>query len=121
MSNLIDNGYHNNEVMTLNIQTNGETIQEFKRILESKEGRPHSIRIFISGMGCSGPKFGLVLDPQKEGDLVYEEGGVSFLVEPDIHEAFGDFLVDFQQDGFVVKPMLEQESGCGGCGGSCSS
>ncbi len=105
----------------MQVQTNGETIQEFKRVLESKKERPHSIRIFISGMGCSGPKFGLVIDPHKEGDEVYEEGGISFLLEPDIYEVYGDFVVEFQQDGFVVKPTLELESGCGGCGGSCSS
>lgn len=102
------------------IQTNGETLQEFKRVFALKSDRPQSVRIFISGMGCSGPKFGLVLDPQKDDDAVYVEEEVTFLMEPDVHEAYGDFIVMFQQDGFVVKPIQAIESGCGSCGGSCS-
>lgn len=103
----------------MQIQTNSETIQAFKRILETKPDRPQSIRIFIAGMGCSGPRFGLTIDPQKEGDEVYHQEGLDFLMEADVFEAYGDFLVEVRQDGFMVKPVLEQESGCGGCGGGC--
>jgi len=103
----------------MKVFTNDITIGELNKVLSQKENRPRNIRIFIAGMMCSGPKFGLVIDPLAEKDLEYKVEGFSFVVAEDVFEQFGDFEVEFRDDGFVVK-SANGAGGCSSCGGSCS-
>lgn len=103
----------------MQITTNTESIQQLVAVIEKKENRPKSVRIFVSGYACSGPKFGLVIDPSKEDDLVYEQEGLQFVMNEAVHEQFGDFRVEFQDGGFIVMPTEYEASGCSTCGGSC--
>lgn len=93
----------------------------------SKNNVQSAIRVMMQ-QSCAGVGLGLGLDEEKEGDKVFEEGGVSFLVDAALFDSTGKITVDF----------IEQKSGCGcggggfsvssekplasgGCGGSCSS
>lgn len=51
------------KLVLMKIQTNQETIGAMKAVMADQEH--DGIRIYIAGMGCSGPTFGLTLD--KEG------------------------------------------------------
>ena len=104
----------------MQIQTNSESIQQLVAVIDKKENRPKSIRIFVAGYACSGPKFGLVIDPSKEDDKVYEEEGLQFVLNEAVYEQFGDFRVEFQDGGFVVMPLNYDAGGaCSSCAGSC--
>ncbi|OQX06644.1 MAG: hypothetical protein BWK76_25890 [Desulfobulbaceae bacterium A2] len=74
---------------------------------------------------CSGMGLGLALDEPKPADKVFEEGGITFLVDGDILASTGKITVDFVKSsgcgcsgggGFNVT----SEKKIGG-GGSCSS
>ncbi len=67
-----------------------------------------AIRVFMQS-SCSGTNLGLGLDEKKDTDKVFEEDGVTFLVDNGIFATSGAIKVDY------VK-----SSGCG-CGGGSAS
>lgn len=104
----------------MNVITNKESVDQLIQVIEKKENRPKSIRIFVAGYSCSGPKFGLVIDPAKEDDEVFESEGLQFVINQGVYEQFGDFRVEFEDDGFVVLPEnFQPDAGCASCAGSC--
>ncbi len=104
----------------MKVITNQESIDQLIAVIEKKENRPKSIRIFVAGYACSGPKFGLVIDPEKEDDEIYEEGGLQFVINKGVYEQFGDFRIEFEEDGFIVQPEnYEPAMDCSSCAGSC--
>lgn len=104
----------------MKVLTNQESISQLIEVIEKKENRPKSIRIFVAGYACSGPKFGLVIDPSKEDDVTYEAGGLTFVINKGVYEQFGDFRIEFEDGGFVVLPEnFDASAGCASCAGSC--
>lgn len=101
----------------MKIQTNQETIDAIKTVMEGQE--LSNIRIYIAGAGCSGPSFGLTLDKEGVKDVKNEEHGVSFLMVKDIYDQVGDMIVELASGGYIVKPVNSTESSCGSCVGSC--
>ena len=104
----------------MKINTNQETIDEIKKVMETQSDRPASVRIFVAGHGCSGPSLGLALDEfNEEKDLVDESTGIKFIMDQSVFEQMGDVKVEFQGNGYHVAPMAQAESACGSCGGGC--
>lgn len=104
----------------MNINTNQETIDEIKKVIEAQADRPANVRIFVAGYGCSGPSLGLALDElNAEKDLVDETSGIKFIMDKDVFEQMGDVKVEFQGSGYHVAPVNQVESGCSSCGGGC--
>jgi len=103
----------------MKVETNQETIEAIKKLVEQQEDQPKNIRIYIAGMGCSGPSFGLTMDELTETDLVDESNDIKFIMGKDIHDQVGDVMVKLTDGGYLVKPMIETESACGSCSGSC--
>jgi len=103
----------------MKIVTNDETIDAIKAVMAQQSERPSIVRIFMAGMGCSGPSFGLALDDEKEGDLVDETSGIKFVAEPALIEQFGEIKVEYMENGYYVAPVNQPESTCGSCGGGC--
>lgn len=79
---------------------------------------------------CSGVGLGLAVDSAKPSDKVFEEGGVTFLVDAAMFASTGTITVDYRcktsgcgcggSGGFAVTS--EKKLSGGGCGGgSCSS
>lgn len=104
----------------MEIMTNAETAAEIKQIITTHEDQPGNVRIYIAGMACSGPSFGLALDEIKDGDVVYQYEGLNFIMESSIFEEFGDFAVEYLGEGYRVAPVNQPPSACGTCGGTCS-
>lgn len=101
----------------MKILTTSETIKAIKDITAEIQDQPTNIRLYVSGFSWSGPSFGLALDEQKEEDLVYEEDGVTFVMEETLYDQFGDIKVDSMGGGFMVMPANSQGGGCGSCSG----
>ncbi len=105
----------------MKIQTNQETIEAIKKIIETQAEHPDNIRIYVAGKGCSGPSFGLSLDDiNQEEDLTYTESDVNFVMSKEIYAEVGDMSVLCVEGGYMVKPVVAKESACGSCGGGCS-
>ena len=104
------------------INISPEALNELKNILQTKELESNSIRVFLSGMGWSGPSFNLALDEQKNEDLITNVEDLKFLVEKSLNEQFGVFDIEyFNEDGntgiFVQPSKTGEESGCSSCSG----
>lgn len=104
----------------MKIISNVETANEIKKIITAKTGQPSNVRIYVAGMGWSGPSFGLALDELKDEDKSYDFEGINFVMEGLVHDQFGDFKVEYSGGGYMVVPVNQSPSECGSCSGSCS-
>ncbi len=97
-----------------------------KELLAQEGKSDHALRLFVRGMSCSGPAYGMSLDNEPTAeDTVEEYDGVKIVVDPMsaqyLEGAEVDFVDGLTGRGFTVKnPKLQTASGGGGCGGGCS-
>lgn len=103
----------------MKIQTNQETLDAIKGVMADQGEELDGIRIYIAGMGCSGPTFGLTLDKEGVDDVRNEEHGMTFLMTKDNYEQVGDMIVELTSGGYMVKPVTPLATGCSSCAGSC--
>jgi iron-sulfur cluster assembly accessory protein len=99
-------------------------------ILTERKLDGYALRVFVSGGGCCGVKFGMALENNfRDEDVTFDANGVKLVVD----EVSIDYLrgahIDFVNDaergaGFVVdSPSAhahDQDEGQCECGGSCS-
>jgi Fe-S cluster assembly iron-binding protein IscA len=97
------------------IATNQETCDKIGEVLASQADKPQNIRIFIAGMGCSGPSFGLGLDNINEDDLTEVINGVNFVLEKSVYDTVGEIKVEWVGNGYSVQPVVVAPSACGSC------
>ncbi len=59
-----------------------KALAEFK-VFREKEGKKKSgLRVFLAGMGCGGPQYGMAFEEEaKKEDMVVEEDGVKIYVD----------------------------------------
>ena len=95
-----------------------------RELLEESGKSDHALRIFVRGMSCSGPAYGMALDNEpREDDSVAEFSGVRILVDPlsaqYVEGAQVDYVDGLMGRGFTVtNPNFATQGG--GCGGNCS-
>jgi iron-sulfur cluster assembly accessory protein len=99
--------------------------EEFK-VFRNKEGKNGSgLRLFVAGMGCGGPQYGMAFEEKtKEGDIVIEKDGIKIYVDKGFESFFEGATVDYKEtehgSGFLItNPNSPSESGCGSGCSSC--
>ena len=109
------------------INASEATFEEFKQLLKDNDIdiKDNIIRINLAGMGgCCGPSFNILVDEKKDDDLICETNDIKFIINQDLYDKFGDFLIEGTSEnnkGLILKPVdISSSSGCGGCGGGCS-
>src|SRR5215207_170404 len=91
---------------------------KIKQLLE-QENDVSVLRVAIQGGGCSGFQYGLGFDRgATEGDLTFEQHGVTVVVDPYSAPYLGGASVDYvdsiQQSGFAIEnPNAVASCGCG--------
>src|SRR5215212_5785420 len=91
-----------------------------RELLEDSGKSDHALRIFVRGMSCSGPAYGMALDNEpRDDDAVSDFGGLKVLVDPQsaqyVEGAQVDWVDGLMGRGFtVVNPTYKAEGGCGG-------
>src|SRR5436309_889054 len=99
-----------------------------RELLEESGKTDHALRIFVRGMSCSGPAYGMALDNEpREDDAITDFNGLKVVVDPlsaqYVEGAQVDWVDGLMGRGFtVVNPTYQaQGGGGGGCGsGGCS-
>jgi len=96
-----------------------------KELLEESGKADHALRIFVRGMSCSGPAYGMALDNEpRADDSCFEFNGVQVLVDPlsaqYVEGAQVDYVDGLMGRGFTVTNPAYQAQGGGGCGGGCT-
>lgn len=101
----------------MKVNTNIETVKAIKTIIDQNKDKPDQIRIYIAGMGWSGPSFGLTLDELEDTDVKDDTNEVTFIMNKDVYDQIGDMLIELTNGGYLVRPMMQEESACGSCSG----
>lgn len=98
-----------------------------KELLQEQGKTDHALRVFVRGMNCSGPAYGMALDNEPtDEDTVAEFDGIRIVVDPQsaqyLEGAEVDFVDGLTGRGFTVQnPNFQKAAGGGGgCGGGCS-
>lgn len=96
--------------------------EKVKEVLSQQDKADHALRIFVRGMSCSGPAYGMALDKEpRPDDTIALVDGIRVLVDPVSAEYVEGAQIDFVDSltgrGFtVLNPRLQSD----GCGGGCS-
>jgi iron-sulfur cluster assembly accessory protein len=94
-------------------------------LLADKKLEGHCLRVYVAGIGCSGPQYGLAFDENpRENDTVIETDGVKMIIDANslvyLEGATVDFVETPQGAGFKIEnPNPMATSACGTCSGSC--
>jgi iron-sulfur cluster assembly accessory protein len=78
----------------------------------------HSLRVFVRGGGCGGMQYGMTFDQPREDDEVYEQSGLSVIVDPTslfyMDGANIDYVDNLMGGGFHIEnPQATSSCGCG--------
>jgi iron-sulfur cluster insertion protein len=94
-------------------------------LLQERAKPDHGLRVFISGMGCSGLQYGLALDDAPgDTDIVIESHGVKLYLDQASSQYMWGASIDFvetpQGGAFSINnpnaPQVSCGSSCAGCG-----
>ena len=101
--------------------------EKITELIQSAETEINSVRIFVSGGGCSGMNYGMTFaDSSEPRDSVLEgEEGFRMVIDPLALAYMQGAEIDYSEDGanasFVFNNVFKAVGGsgaCGGCGGS---
>lgn len=105
------------------VQISDLAYEDFIKLLKENDIDSNTIRIYIAGMGWSGPAFNLVLDEQKDNDIVEKVKDMNFLVDKDLSNQYGCLTLKSAREngrgGFSIEPEFQTESDCGGGCSTC--
>ena len=92
-----------------------------KGLLKDKDVIP-AIRVMLSQGGWSGPSLGLALDESRDGDELFDDRDLTFVVEKDFFESIKPIKVDYVESvmgaGFNISSSMAKPDSA--CGSSCS-
>jgi iron-sulfur cluster assembly protein len=101
-----------------------------KELLEEQGKTDHALRVFVRGMSCSGPAYGMALDnePRPDDEIAHVDG-VKVVVDPQsapyLEGAQVDYVDSLMGKGFTVmnpNAAAQTSSHACGCGsGGCGS
>jgi len=93
--------------------------EKVQGLLAQEDNKDLSLRVFVSGGGCSGFEYGFTFDDDvKDNDTVVENYGVKLLVDQMsldmLDGAEIDYKTSLQGESFVIKnPNAASTCGCG--------
>lgn len=90
-----------------------------RQLIEEEGNNDLKLRVFVSGGGCSGFKYGFTFDELvNEDDTVMEKNGVKLLIDPMSFQYLVGAEIDYQENPegaqFIIKnPGAASTCGCG--------
>ncbi|QDQ41704.1 iron-sulfur cluster insertion protein ErpA [Methylacidiphilum kamchatkense] len=113
---LLDNASEN---QSQKIELTEAAVQKIKSLIEEEQDKELKLRIFITGGGCSGYQYNFAFDREiEEGDILYEMGGVSLVIDPQSHLYLRGAQIDYEENlegaRFVIhNPNAGSTCSCG--------
>lgn len=108
------------------INVSDAAYNEFRELLKANDINDSTVRIALAGFGCSGPRFGLMVDEASETDVSEVVKELTFVVEKDLIEEYEGFTILSDEEngggGMSLKPLRMDESagGCSSCASGCA-
>lgn len=103
----------------LTIKLTERAIAKTRAFQESNaDAASKALRLYIEGGGCSGFSYKFKLDQQRADDHVFEEQGVTVVVDPMSMQYVKGSTIDYEEDftrsGFILQnPNATSTCGCG--------
>ncbi len=92
---------------------------KIRGLLQERNLPGHSLRVFVSGGGCSGMQYGMALEAQaREFDTIVEHEGVKVVIDPTSLQYLAGSVIDYVDNlmggGFKIEnPNAVASCGCG--------
>jgi iron-sulfur cluster assembly accessory protein len=99
--------------------------KSIRELMAERNLSEHYLRVYVAGIGCSGPQYGLAFDKEaRENDALIQSDGLRILVDPNslafLEGATIDYVQTPQGAGFRIEnPNPLAAASCGSCSGSC--
>lgn len=111
--------------MTNMIEISDAGYQEFNDLLEANDIEPKVVRLALAGFGCSGPRFGLMVDEPSDSDVVEVIKDITFIVAKDLYEEYQGFVILSDEEnyggGMSLRPKkIDENIGCSTCATGCA-
>ncbi|MEM3086414.1 MAG: iron-sulfur cluster insertion protein ErpA [Halobacteria archaeon] len=89
-----------------------------KEVMAQEKKNGAGLRVFVSGGGCSGFRYGMSFDEPRADDEVAEQHGVKLIVDANslrfLKGSSIDWVEDFSGAGFKIEnPNATRSCGCG--------
>lgn len=99
--------------------------EEFNDLLEANEIEPKVVRLALAGFGCSGPRFGLMVDDPTEDDYVEVVKDITYIVAKDLYNEYEGFVILSDEENFgggmSLRPKkIDESAGCSTCATGCA-
>ena len=96
-----------------------------KEVLKTQDKENAFLRLYLDGVGCGGPNFGMTLEESKTAnDILDVEYGVSILIDKklstDLEGAIVDYVESSDGGGFEIRTAKSSHGDSDACGGGCS-
>ena len=90
-------------------------------VLTEQNKKDHLLRVFIAGIGCGGPSYGLALEEAAtEADKTVEVGMIKVVYDGELEKTVENLVIDYIDNemgtGFIVEDPTAEHCG-GGCAG----
>lgn len=101
------------------INLSDNAYNDFYDLLEANDIEPKVVRIALAGFGCSGPRFGLMMDKPTEDDFTETIKDITFVVSKELYSEYEGFNVLSDEENFgggmSLTPVKVLDSGCSSC------
>ncbi len=104
---------------TFDLKLTERAAKKIAELIKSEENSNLALRIYITGGGCAGYRYGMALDDNVyEDDVVVEAHGVKVVVDsfsaPFLEGSEVDYVEDVMGSGFSINnPNVSSTCGCG--------
>ncbi|MDR2866706.1 MAG: iron-sulfur cluster assembly accessory protein [Methanomassiliicoccaceae archaeon] len=92
-------------------------------LLKKNKKEGYGVKIYLAGMACSGPQFGMSFQQkEEEGDKVFQAEGFRMFYDKETAKELDDCVIEFVDDpnfGTGLTIHNPNMKGCSSCGGSC--
>jgi len=114
-----------NDTQIKMIDISEEGYQEFNDLLAANEIEPKVVRLALAGFGCSGPRFGLMVDDPTDSDVVEVVKDITFIVSKDLYNEYEGFVILSDEENFgggmSLRPKkVDDAAGCSTCATGCA-
>jgi len=100
-----------------------EAVGFINDLLTKNNKTGYGIKIYLAGMACSGPQFGMSFQEKAaDGDSIISQQGFDFFCDAETMEALDPCVIEFIDDpdygtGLTIRDP--NAKGCASCGGGC--
>lgn len=103
----------------IEISLTNRAVQKLKEMIKEEGNETLGLRVFITGGGCGGYRYGMALDDKVyEDDYVIQQDGVKVIIDRFSAKFMNGSQIDYLETlmgaGFIVKnPNVTSTCGCG--------